>query len=82
MVKLVFSNFISSFLFQPLITISCVIAQLLFDADKLVVLSHTVGTTHRTRLNLTGVSCYGNISNCCLLGFTRTMGSNGGNTYI
>lgn len=38
MVKLVYSNFISSFLFQPL--------------------------------------------NCCILGFTRTMGSNGGNTYI
>ena len=41
MVKLVFSNFISSFLFQLLITISCVIAQLLFNADKLVVLSHS-----------------------------------------
>ena len=80
MVKLVFSNFISSFLFQLLITVSCAIAQLLFDADKLVVLSHTVGTAHRTRLNLTGVCCYGNISNCCILGFTRTMGSNGGVT--
>lgn len=80
MVKLVFSNFISSLLFQLLITISCAIAQLLFDADKLVVLSHTVGTAHRTRLNLTRVCCYGNISNCCILGFTRTMGSNGGVT--
>lgn len=82
MVKLVFSNFISSLLFQLLITVNCVIAQLLFDADKLVVLSHAVGTTHRTRLNLTRVCCYGNICNCCILGFTRTMGSNGGNTYI
>ena len=53
MVKLVFSNFTSSFLFQLRITVSCAIAQLLFDADKLVVLSHTVGTAHRTCLNLT-----------------------------
>ena len=60
MVKLVFSNFISSFLFQLLITVRCVITQLLFDADKLVVLSHTVSTTHRTCLNLTRVCCYGN----------------------
>lgn len=80
MVKLVFPNFISSFLFQLLITVRCVITQLLFDADKLVVLSHTIGTAHRTRLNLTRVCCYGNISNCCILGFTRTMGSNGGVT--
>ena len=80
MVKLVFSNFISSFLFQLLITVRCVITQLLFDADKLVVLSHTVSTTHRTCLNLTRVGCYGNISNCSILGFTRTMGSNGGVT--
>ena len=34
------------------LTVRCVIAQLLFDADKLVVLSHTVGTAHRTRLDL------------------------------
>ena len=80
MVKLVFSNFISSLLFQLRITVSCAIAQLLFNADKLVVLSHTVGTAHRTCLNLTRVCCYGNISNCCILGFTRTMGSNGGVT--
>ena len=80
MVKLVFSNFISSFLFQLLITVRCAIAQLLFDADKLVVLGHTVGTAHRTCFDLTGVSCYGNISNCSILGFTRTMGSNGGVT--
>ena len=80
MVKLVHINFISSLLFQLLVTVRCVIAQLLFDADKLVVLSHTVGTAHRTRLNLTGVSCYGNIGNRCVLGFTRTMGSNGGVT--
>ena len=33
MVKLVFSNFISSFLFQLLITVRCVITQLLFDAE-------------------------------------------------
>ena len=75
MVKLMHFNFVYSFLFQFLITVSCIIAQLLFDADKLVVLSHTVGTAHRTRLNLTRVSCYGNISNCSILGFTRTMGS-------
>ena len=80
MVKLVFSNFISSFLFQLLITVRCVITQLLFDADKLVVLSHTVGTAHRTRLNLTRVCCYSNIGNRSVLGFTRTMGSNGGVT--
>ena len=80
MVKLFYFNFLSSKLFQLLITVSCAIAQLLFDADKLVVLSHTVGTTHRTRLNLTRVSCYGNISNCSILGFTRTMGSYGGVT--
>ena len=80
MVKLMHFNFVYSFLFQFLITVSCIIAQLLFDADKLVVLSHTVGTTHRTRLNLTGVSCYGYISNRSILGFTRTMGSNGGVT--
>lgn len=73
MVKLVFSNFISSLLFQLRITVSCAIAQLLFDADKLVVLSHTVGTAHRTCLNLTRVCCYGNISNCCILGFTRSV---------
>ena len=67
-------------LFQLLITVRCVITQLLFNADKLVVLGHTVGTTHRTRLNLTRVGCYGNIGNCSILGFTRTMGSNGGVT--
>ena len=50
MVKLMHFNFVYSFLFQFLITVSCIIAQLLFDADKLVVLSHTVGTAHRTRL--------------------------------
>ena len=52
MVKLMHFNFVYSFLFQFLITVSCVITQLLFDADKLVVLSHTVGTAHRTRLDL------------------------------
>ena len=56
MVKLVFSNFISSFLFQLRITVSCAIAQLLFDADKLVVLGHTVGTAHRTSLVATAIS--------------------------
>ena len=80
MVKLMHFNFVYSFLFQFLITVSCIIAQLLFDADKLVVLSHTVGTAHRTRLNLTRVCCYGNIGNRSVLGFTRTMGSNGGVT--
>ena len=40
MVKLMHFNFVYSFLFQFLITVSCIIAQLLFDADKLVVLSH------------------------------------------
>ena len=52
MVKLVHINFISSLLFQLLVTVRCVIAQLLFNADKLVLLSHTVGTAHRTRLDL------------------------------
>ena len=80
MVKLMHFNFVYSFLFQLLVTVRCVIAQLLFNADKLVVLSHTVGTAHRTRLNLTRVSCYGNIGNRSVLGFTRTMGSNGGVT--
>ena len=80
MVKLMHFNFVYSFLFQFLITVSCIIAQLLFDADKLVVLSHTVGTAHRTRLNLTRVCCYGNIGNRSVLSFTRTMGSNGGVT--
>ena len=68
--KRVYFNFVSSKLFQFLITVRCVIAQLLFNADKLVVLSHTIGTTHRTRLDLTRVSSYGNISNRCILGFT------------
>ena len=49
MVKLMHFNFVYSFLFQFLITVRCVIAQLLFDADKLVVLSHTVGTAPRRR---------------------------------
>ena len=53
MVKLFYFNFLSSKLFQLLITVNCAIAQLLFNADKLVVLGHTVGTAHRTRLNLT-----------------------------
>jgi chromate transport protein ChrA len=46
---------------------------LLFDTDKLVVLCHTVGTAHRTGLNLTRVCSNSNISDCCILCFTRTV---------
>ena len=42
MVKLMHFNFVYSFLFQLLVTVRCVIAQLLFDADKLVVLSRNL----------------------------------------
>lgn len=45
-------------------------AKFFLDADELVVLRNTVGTAHRTCLNLTRVSSHGNISNRCVLGLS------------
>ena len=57
-------------LFQFFITVSSVLSQLLLDTDKLVVLCHTVGTAHRTCLDLTRVGCHSDIGDCRILCFT------------
>ena len=43
----------TSLLFQLLVTVLCGAAEFLFDANELVVLGHSVGTAHRTCLDLT-----------------------------
>ena len=43
----------TSLLFQLLVTVLCGAAEFLFDANELVVLGHSVGTAHRTGLDLT-----------------------------
>lgn len=58
---------------QFLVTISSVATELFFDADELVVLSHTVGAAQRTSLNLTRVGSYSDVGDSSILGFARTV---------
>src|SRR5690606_38029270 len=50
-------------------------AQLLFNAQQLVVLGDAVGTAQGAGLDLTGGSAYGQVGNGAVLGFTRTVGN-------
>lgn len=60
-------------LLQPFVAIACRAAQLFLDTDKLVVLSHTVGTAQRTSLNLSRVGSNGDVGNGRIFRFTRTV---------
>ena len=55
------------------ISIDGLCAQLLFDADELIVLGDAVGAAHRTRLDLSRIGGDGDIGYRGVFGFARTM---------
>ena len=50
-----------------------VVAKFLFDAEELVVFRDTVGTAHRTGLDLAGVGGHRDVGDGGVLGFTRAV---------
>ena len=50
-------------------------SQLLLYAQELVILCQTVGTAHRTGLDLPGIGSHGDIGNCGILRLTGAVGS-------
>ena len=60
---------------HALVTINGEITEFLFDAEELVVLSHTVGAAERTGLDLTRVGSHGDVSDGSIFSFARTVRS-------
>ena len=56
------------------------LSEVILDAEKLVVLSNTLGTSRCTSLDLTSVGCNNKVSNGGVLGLTGTVGNNCGVT--
>ena len=54
------------------IAVSSVVAELFLDAEKLVVLGHTVGTACGTGLDLAGVGSHCDVGDSSVFGFART----------
>ena len=58
------------------------VAQLLLDAQQLVVLRHTLGTAGRAGLDLAGVQGHGQIGDGGVLGLAGAVGADGGEMCI
>ena len=60
-------------LLDALVAVDSEVAELFFDAEELVVLSHTVGTAERTGLDLTRVRSYSDVSDRSIFRLTRAV---------
>ena len=69
---------ISRELLDALVAVDSQVTELFFDAEELVVLSHTVGTAERTGLDLTRVRSHSDVSDGSIFRFARAVRSNGG----
>ena len=58
---------------HALVTVNGEITEFLFDAEELVVLSHTVGTAERPGLDLTRVRSYSDVSDRSIFRLTRAV---------
>ena len=64
---------ISRGLLDALVAVDSQVTELFFDAEELVVLSHTVGTAERTGLDLTRVRSYSDVSDRSIFRLTRAV---------
>ena len=60
-------------LLDTLVAVDSEVTELFFDAEELVVLSHTVGTAERTGLDLTRVRSYSDVSDRSIFRLTRAV---------
>lgn len=60
-------------LLDALVAVDSQVTELFFDAEELVVLSHTVGTAERTSLDLTRVRSYSDVSDRSIFRLTRAV---------
>ena len=60
-------------LFELGVTVGGVVAELLLDAEQLVVLGHAVGAAQRTGLDLSAVGGNCDVGDCGVLGLTAAV---------